>query len=171
MARYIDALSILPHSRHATQVWHTLVEVLGSNGAEFVPGTPVILNEHDGQDPEPEDAQSGEEAIARIRAWPTMGGVSFDFARQKVTIFTFGKPPHHADVIAVSTISTAYLLDVDFKASFDRLVANVHRATHASRTICEYELLSPDSIWIDEMERVRAGQFEGRYAVDWRFAH
>jgi hypothetical protein len=168
MPRLVSALSILPRSRRAAEVWHALGEVLRSHGAAFEPGTLVILNDHEGRDPEPEDAQSEEEAVSRILDWPTLGGVSFGFTRQYVTIFTFGELLYQADAITVSTMSKAYLLDADFKTSFDRLVADVHRATNASRTISEYELLSPDSFWIDELERVRAGRFEGSYAVDLR---
>lgn len=168
MAQHTDALSILPEPRPAQELWRTLCETLRSHGAIFEPGTVVILNPHEDQDPEPEEARSEEEAIGRIVRWPALGGVRFGFDPQYVTLFTFGQQPHRADAITVSTLSRAYLLESAFTSRFDALVADMHRATQASRTISDFELLSPGSWWIDEVMRVRQGWFKGIYPVDLR---
>jgi hypothetical protein len=168
MPRFVDSLSILAESREAEHAWRILSELFKAHQMTLAPGTCVIFNDHENLEREPEEVHSEGEALTHIINWPSLGGVEYGLAGHKVIVFTFGKGAHQVDVITVSTMVTPYMTRPKFKSRFDALVVDVHRALNASRTICDYEVLSPNSVWAEELARVRNGRFEGSYSVDLR---
>ena len=142
---------------------------VGPNRVASLPvHTAVIFNDFNDEEKEPEWISPEEDALSRILAWPALGGTSYNFAGQKLSIFLYGLTKQYVDVLATSIMATEYLEDPKIKNAYDTLVKDIHLRLGAIRTISDYELLSPNSLWREELYRVRASRLEGKYAIDLR---
>ena len=166
--RHIDAVCILSKGRDAADVWATIRGVWSRHRVQFKQGSLVILNDFEDRGVEPEEVGSEEKAVSRITAWPTFGGIEYELDGQKITVFAFGILPRLVDAITISANATPHMTNAAFRGVFDALVMDIHVALEAARTICDYEVLSPNSVWVHELERVRNRVYEGTYALDLR---
>jgi hypothetical protein len=168
MPRFIDSLSTLEKPQKADDLVIILRRILTNHNMTISQDTAVIFNDFNDEEKEPEWISSEEDALSRILAWPALGGTSYNFAGQKLSIFLYGSTKHYVDVLATSIMATEYLADPKIKSAYDALVSDLHLRLGAVRTISDYELLSPNSLWREELYRVRAGRLEGKYAIDLR---
>ena len=146
----------------------TLSPLLEQYGVVFIPGTTVIFNDFNGQEREPELVSSANEVLRLLGSWPSLGGTQFALQGQMLSLFLYGTKPSYVDAVTTSVSSTGYVLQPGFKTDYDKFLAALHSSFQAMRTIGNYELLSPDSFWREELSRVRSGSFLGSYPIDFR---
>jgi hypothetical protein len=168
MPRYVDSLSVLEKPRRAVDVVSILRSVLIKHGTDFSPHANVIFNDWQGREREPEVALSEEEAIKAILSWPALGGTEYNFSGHKLIVFLFATEAYCVDAISLSIISGNRMDDPKVKSDHEELIKDIHISLAAKRSLVEYELLSPNSFWIQEVERIRSGVFEGKYFMDLR---
>jgi hypothetical protein len=129
----------------------------------------VVFNDSQGMEREPEDATSEPDAIDRLVAWPGMGGTEYDIgSSDSLSVFFNGLNAANVDALSLSVRSKAFLFDPTVRSTFERLVFDLHRSFRSRRTISAADLLSPGTWWIEEVRRVRAGVYDGQYAIDLR---
>ena len=168
MSTHLDCLVVFEEPSKADHVCLELKQVFEEHHLTFLPDSNVIFNDWNGQEKEPLVSPSEEAAISAILSWPALGGTEYVFAGHRLTIFLFGLEDYRVDAISISTIAGNYGNGETDKSGFDELIQAIHRLLKAKRTLVDYELLSPNSFWIQEVKRVRDGRLEGEYLMDLR---
>jgi hypothetical protein len=168
MPRYLDTMVVLPEPTNAAGILTNLNGWLKARGILFAPDANVIFHDFENKEKEPEIASSEDDAISRILAWPGLGGTEYLLAGHRISVFLYGVKAYHADVITFSMNATAYGSNAAVQDAHKQFVAEIHTFLKAKRTIADFELLSPGSWLMQEVDRVRNEKFEGRYAVDLR---
>jgi hypothetical protein len=168
MSTYFDTLSLLPTAMQADQVLLALSALFKRHHMAFDRDTSVIFNDYEGLEKEPIAVDTEEEALEAIRSWPTLGGTAYALAGYKLIVFLYATIDYHVDAITMSVSASPYLRDPSFKSNYDELVKALHFLLQAKRTIGNYELLSPNSIWEQKVDEIRNDVFAGDYEVDLR---
>jgi hypothetical protein len=166
MPRYIDAISVLLEPSVGAEFLVVLTSWFEERGFTFPLEANIIYNDFEDMDREPEIVSSRDKAISSILSWPGLGGTTYLFSGQRVSVFFYGTKAFNVDAVTLSLNATPYMSDKQLRTDFDKLVFDLHRTFGAKRTIIDYELLSPDSLVYKEIERVRNDVFEGHYSVD-----
>ncbi|MCY1079504.1 hypothetical protein [Archangium lansingense] len=168
MPSYITAYAILPEPTKADQVLADFKRWRELSGVSCLEECNVIFNDSGDIEREPELVSSEEDGLNRLFEWPTLGGMGFSLSGHKIFVSFRGETPHHVDVITMSMNSKLYVFHPDIRRSFEETVARLHQIFKSKRTVVDYDLLSPASWLKKEVEKVRSGVFEGRYALDLR---
>lgn len=167
MASYYDSLSILKTSHDANEI-ALLGQRFDEHHMTFFPDTNVVFNDLNCEEREPEPAMSEDNALELIKNWPALGGSQYSFQGHMLSFFLYGTEDYRFDAIALSVPSRPYAMQSEFKRAFRALVTTIHTTFKAIRTVIDYELLSPDSFWKEELARVRNNVLKGTYEVDLR---
>lgn len=170
MPRYIDAYAILPEPTKADRVLADFKRWQELNGVSFSGQCDVFFNDSGDMERESELVSSEDDGLGRIFEWPAFGGMELNLSEQRIVVVFHGGTPHCVDVITLSMNATPYMSSPKVQRGFEEAIAGLHEVFKAKRTAMDYELLSPASWLMQEVERVRSGVFEGRYALDLRKA-
>lgn len=168
MPTFIDAIVLLSSAKSAADVSTLLRQLLNDNHLSAPGDSMVVFNDHNGLERDPEYASSPQEALRLLAENPSLGGIQIDFAGQKASIVLYGLLPFSVNAISLSVRASAYLRNQRLKELFDSLIQQMHSSLSAKRTISDFELLSPDSFWRQEVARLKDNIFERDYLVDLR---
>jgi len=168
MPTFIDAIVLLSSPKSASEVSTLLSHLLDEHKLSAPDDSMVVFNDHNGLERDPEYASSNQEALRLLAENPSLGGIQIDFAGQKVSIFLYGLMPFSVNAISLSVLASGYLSNQRLKELFDGLIQELHSSLSAKRTISDFELLSPDSFWRQEVARLKDDIFEQDYLVDLR---
>lgn len=169
MATRQDALVILPRPRPIAEIIASTTACFAEVGIKPVLRPMVVFNDIRGEEREPEEAASWDDAMARVASWPGLGGTESEIGGgETLSLFFHGTEPGQVDAIGLSVRAKAYLLNQEVQSAYDRLTFDLHSLLGASRTIAGGDLLSPGTWWAQEVDRVRRDRYEGQYAIDHR---
>jgi hypothetical protein len=168
MPSFVDALIVLKSSKSASEIVLALVDLLNHSQWSFPCETMVIFNDSNEVERQPATAASPEDGLRLVARNPSLGGIQVNLAGQKMSIFLYGLRDFSVSAISLSVLASGYLANPKLKESFNEFVRKVHHSLSATRTISDFELLSPDSFWKQEVTRLKEGIFQGDYLVDLR---
>ena len=168
MPTFIDAIVLLSSPKPAPEVLTLLNHLLDERQLASPGDSMVVFNDHKGLEREPEGASSPREAFRLLAENSSLGGIQINFAGQKLSIFLYGLMPFSVNAISLSVLASGYLSNQRLKELFDGLIQELHSSLSAKRTISDFEILSPDSFWRQEVARLKDDIFEQDYLVDLR---
>ncbi|MBD2325967.1 hypothetical protein [Alkalinema sp. FACHB-956] len=168
MTSYIDTVLILGESVEAAVIFNQLSACFKESNVQFLTDTLVVFNDLNDQDKESEVVSSENQAIKKLLAWPVLGGIEYAFSRCKLSVFFWGIRNYYVDAITISLTTSSYLKDSQMQINYNQLIHKIHQSLQAKRTVSDYELLSPNSFWLEELHRIRNNIFEGQYRLDLR---
>ena len=124
----------------------------------------LSLHRNQGDEPDVEPVADAESAIKRIVQWPLLGTLDYAGPEGIVSISYLGESSIGLQCVMIS----AQQRSVDRTGSvvrYQELGAALHAELPAERTIMEWGLAAHGFRWMDEIERLRNGQFQGSYPL------
>ena len=166
----MDALICLEPPQHVTGIVPVLSGQLESSISEPDPEVMIVFNDFDGVEQDPAFTNSVGDGLRVLAANPTLGGLQLPFLEHRLSVFLYGPGEFAVAALSFSLLGNGYSGDRIVRQGFDRLIRHLHRALDAKRTIADFDLMSPDSFWKEEAERVSKFVFAGAYSTDLRAA-
>ncbi len=150
------------NSNSAVYGTHKVINNLGGGIDE---DSLLILNETEGEEPEPTYIEDSEKALEALAKWPTYG--SIDYTMPKLSMTVSFKGILYRDCVKAIKISCGQREfekgNLEAKSICARLAQNLHDAFEAERTIMDWGLEYKGFDWQEETERLRNGVFIGEY--------
>lgn len=137
-------------------------DVLSRNGAVIDEDSLLILNGHDGDEPEPAYVHNPDEALATLAAWPALGSIDYMICDGMTTV-DFKEQRGDVAAIELSVLVGAFERSEDHQQCYLRIATLLDQALQPARAVMQWGLSASDFQWEAEVGRVRAGQFEGTY--------
>ncbi len=134
-------------------------------GAPF-DGDSIVFNDIGGEEKDPVDVPTEGAGWERLLAWPGLGGLTYRLAHARVSVFLYGANAYAVDYVILSVKS--YIPGDEVERAFHLVTEQLHERLNAARSMVKFMLFDGSFPMAEEVERVRAGIFEGEYEKDLR---
>jgi hypothetical protein len=148
----------------------TVDRVLRASGGRIEEDCFLILADTKSQAPDPEPIEDANEALARLRAWPTLGSISYVMPESVIDV-TFRKD-EGADRVHFCEVSILELAvdegGEEVKGRYLRVARELFERLHATRVIFDWGLDYKGLDWQKELARLQRSDFQGTFELDLR---
>jgi hypothetical protein len=154
----------------ADEMISTVDEVVRAAGGVIDDDCLLTLADSKDEEPDPEPVDNAAEALARLRAWPTLGTISYSMPESVINV-TFRKLEDEDRVhfCKLSVLQSAIEEGgAEVKARYAELARQLFERLSAVRVIFDWGLEYKGIDWQQELSRLQHGNAQGSFDVDLR---
>ena len=156
---------LIPDGIHAEKAIYNTHVLLGAFGGVLDEDSLLMLNETDGEEPEPTNITNADAALTTLAHWPTFGTIVYAMPEFSLTLSY--KSKFYGNLIQVIKIS---MMEKSFercgevtKHKYVGLAQKLHELFQAKRTIMDWGIEYKGFVWHEELERLKQDELVGDY--------
>ncbi len=148
----------------------TVDEIVRAAGGVIDEDCLLTLADTKNEEPDPEPVEDAAEALARLRAWPTLGTISYSMPESVINVtFRKGEDEDGVHFCKVSLLQSAIDQgDDEVKARYVQLARELFERLRATRVIFDWGLEYKGLDWQQELSRLQRGDVQGTFDHDLR---
>ena len=148
----------------------TVDEVMRAGGGVIDEDCLLTLADTQDQEADPEPIEDASEALARLRAWPTLGTISYSMPESVINVtFRMREDEDRAHFCKVSILQSAFEAGgEEVKARYAKIAGELFERLRATRVIFDWGLEYKGIEWQVELARLQRGDIQGTFDVDLR---